>query len=394
MLLTLTASTALALTPLSIDGSHTIVDTAKRAGGFETLLVAVDTAGLTETLMGTGPFTVFAPNDAAFAELGHTVNDLLKPENRGLLTDILTYHVVPGEFQAADVLRRNNLGTVNGQRLNFGLLEGDLFVQNAQVIATDVDASNGVIHVIDSVMQPTSDNLVEVAAGAGQFELLLTAAKAAGLAESLVGEGPYTVLAPTDEAFRALGSQLDDLLKPENRGTLRRILSYHVIPGRAYADQALALNQADTLAGPRVSFRLDTGRLKVNDARIVGTDIEASNGVVHVINKVLLPPAPAPVNGRLLIGYTDELPSAALAAQFGIDRDNTRVITGVTRGTNAERDGLRKFDILLTVDGVPATNENVDRAKQSVGFGGYVEFELIRDGQRQKLLVQVGVEKH
>jgi transforming growth factor-beta-induced protein len=240
MLLTLTASTALALAPLATDGSHTIVDTAKRAGGFETLLAAVDTAGLTETLMGTGPFTVFAPNDAAFTELGHTVNDLLKPENRGLLTDILTYHVVPGEFQAADVLRRNNLGTVNGQRLNLGLLEGDLFVQNAQVIATDVDASNGVIHVIDTVMQPTSDNLVEVAAGAGKFELLLAAAQAAGLVESLVGEGPYTVLAPTDEAFRALGSQLDDLLKPENRGTLRRILSYHVIPGRAYADQASA----------------------------------------------------------------------------------------------------------------------------------------------------------
>jgi S1-C subfamily serine protease len=126
----------------------------------------------------------------------------------------------------------------------------------------------------------------------------------------------------------------------------------------------------------------------------VSTDIEASNGVVHVINKVLLPPAPAPVNGRLLIGYTDELPSAALAAQFGIERDNARVITGVTRGTNAERDGLQKFDILLTVDGAPATNDNVDRAKRAVGFGGYVEFELIRDGQRQKLLVQVGVDKH
>jgi transforming growth factor-beta-induced protein len=394
MLLTLTATSALALAPLTTEGSHTIVDTAKRAGGFETLLAAVNAAGLTSTLMGDGPFTVFAPNDEAFAELGHSVGDLLQPENRELLTDILTYHVVAGELQAAAVVRRNTLDTLNGQRLNLGLLEGDLYVQNARVLATDVDASNGVIHVIDTVLQPTTDNLVEVAGGAGKFELLLTAAKASGLADSLVGEGPYTVLAPTDEAFRALGSQLDDLLKPENRGALRRILSYHVIPGRAYADQALALNQAETLAGPRVSFRLDLGRLKVDDARIVATDIEAANGVVHVIDRVLIPPAPQPVNGRLLFGYTDDAPSAALAAQLGLDRDRTRVVTSVTPDTNAQRDGLRRYDILLTVDGAAATTENVDRAKREVGFGGFVEFELIRGGQRQKLLIQVGIEKH
>lgn len=398
MLLTLAASTVLSIVP-SLDstvppGSDTIVDVAKNAGSFETLLVAVDTAGLTDTLMGPGPFTVFAPNDAAFAKLGHTVNDLLKPENRGLLTDILTFHVVPGEFQAARVLSKNQLDTVNGQRLALGLIEADLYVESAKVIATDVDASNGVVHVIDTVLTPQSNNIVELAAQAGQFELLLTAATKAGLAESLIGEGPYTVLAPTDDAFNALGHQLEDLLLPENRDTLRRILSYHVIPGRVYADQALSANQAQTLAGPRVSFRFDTGRLKVNNARIISTDLEASNGVVHVITQVLLPPAPEPVNGRLLIGYMDELPSQVIAAQFGLDRQNSRVITSITQGSNAERDGLRKFDILVTANGMAATNDNVEIAKKQVGFGGYVEFDLIRDGKRQSLLVQVGVDTH
>jgi uncharacterized surface protein with fasciclin (FAS1) repeats len=132
-----------------------IVDTAVSAGSFNTLVAAVKAAGLVETLKGTGPFTVFAPTDDAFAKLpAGTVDDLLKPENKAKLQAILTYHVVPGKVMAADVTGIDSAKTVNGQSLAVKV-EGDaVMIDNAKVIKTDIVCSNGVIHVIDSVVLP------------------------------------------------------------------------------------------------------------------------------------------------------------------------------------------------------------------------------------------------
>ena len=117
---------------------------------FETLVAAVQAAGLVETLQGDGPFTVFAPTDEAFAKLGHsTLDDLLKPRNRDQLTAILTYHVVPGRVTSHDLADRRSLTTVNGQKISVGV-----GVENARFVATDITASNGVIHVIDTVLLP------------------------------------------------------------------------------------------------------------------------------------------------------------------------------------------------------------------------------------------------
>jgi uncharacterized surface protein with fasciclin (FAS1) repeats len=132
-----------------------IVDTAVDAGQFQTLAAALGAAGLVETLKGPGPFTVFAPTDAAFAKLpAGTVEDLLKPENKDRLTAILTYHVVPGEVMAADVVKMSEAGTVNGKTVNIAV-EGDtVMINDAKVAAADIQASNGVIHVIDAVILP------------------------------------------------------------------------------------------------------------------------------------------------------------------------------------------------------------------------------------------------
>ena len=127
-----------------------IVDIAASNSDFETLVAAVQAAGLVDVLKGDGPFTVFAPTDAAFARLGDdAIQRLLRPENRDQLTAILTYHVVPGEFKARDVVRVNELETVNGESLSIGSR-----IDNAQLLATDIEASNGVIHVIDRVLMP------------------------------------------------------------------------------------------------------------------------------------------------------------------------------------------------------------------------------------------------
>ena len=132
-----------------------IVDTAVGAGQFNTLAAALDAADLVDTLKGDGPFTVFAPTDAAFAKLPQgTVDILLKPENRDQLVSVLTYHVVPGKVYAADVVKLDSATTVNGADVSIRVADGGVRVDNANVIKTDIMASNGVIHVIDTVILP------------------------------------------------------------------------------------------------------------------------------------------------------------------------------------------------------------------------------------------------
>ncbi len=132
-----------------------IVDTAVSAGQFETLAAALGAADLVDTLKGDGPFTVFAPTDEAFAKLPEgTVESLLKPENRDQLVAILTYHVVPGAVRAADVVKLDEAKTVNGQSVAIQVADNGVQIDNANVVATDIEASNGVIHVIDQVILP------------------------------------------------------------------------------------------------------------------------------------------------------------------------------------------------------------------------------------------------
>lgn len=214
---------------------------------------------------------------------------LLKPENKALLTAILKYHVVPGRVDAATVVARTDVMTLGGQRIAIDTKDG-VRVDHAHVVKTDIDCSNGIIHVIDRVIMPSTDNLLELAAKAGSFETLAAAIKTAGLASVLTSDGPFTVFAPTDEAFASLpAGTVDSLLKAENRQQLISILKYHVVPGRVYASDALSSQTAQTAQGSRIRFQLRGGSLVVNDSNVINTDIEASNGVVHVIDRVLMP---------------------------------------------------------------------------------------------------------
>ncbi|MEM6688225.1 MAG: fasciclin domain-containing protein [Planctomycetota bacterium] len=297
--LTLAASLFLG-TSLTVRSAD-IVDTAVAAGQFKTLAAAVGAADLVETLKGPGPFTVFAPTDDAFASLpAGTVESLLKPENKAALSGILTYHVVSGAVKAEQVVSLTGATTVNGQRVDIST-EGGVKVDNANVVKTDIICDNGVIHVIDAVILPADKNLVETAQAAGSFSTLIAAAQAAGLVEPLVGEGPLTILAPTDEAFGKLPEgTVSNLLKPENQQKLADILKYHVIPGRVYSDAALGAGKGMTLQGAPVQFKATDSGAMVNEATLVATDLDASNGVIHVIDSVLMPP-PQNVDARSVI---------------------------------------------------------------------------------------------
>jgi len=158
--LTFLAVTALLVAPLAAGsygkkGSQDIVDTAVAAGSFNTLVAAVQAAGLVDALKADGPITVFAPTDEAFAQLpAGTVENLLKPENKDQLVAILTYHVVPGKVGAAEVTKLESAETLQGESISIAVKDGKVYIDNAEVITADVSASNGVIHVIDQVILP------------------------------------------------------------------------------------------------------------------------------------------------------------------------------------------------------------------------------------------------
>jgi uncharacterized surface protein with fasciclin (FAS1) repeats len=278
---------------LAANAVDDIVTTAVKAGSFETLATALKTAELIEALQGEGPFTVFAPTDAAFAKLPEgTVASLLEEKNRDLLTGILTYHVVAGDVRAKQIVKEKltSATTLNGQRLDIALVEGAVTIDGATVVTSDIVCSNGVIHVIDAVVLPESKNLAEVATGAKSFGTLLAAAKAAGLVDALTKGGPFTVFAPTDEAFAKLPEgTVATLLKPENKARLAAILKHHIVSGRVYADQAAKLDKAPTIGGTELEVAITKDSARIGGANIVATDIEASNGVIHVIDAVLLP---------------------------------------------------------------------------------------------------------
>ncbi len=298
---------------------QTIVDIAVADGRFSTLVAAVLAADLAETLSGEGPFTVFAPTDDAFAKLpAGTLEELLKPENKQTLTDILLYHVVAGKVMAADVVNLSEAETALGEPVNIKVEGGNVFINDAQVIITDIEASNGVIHVIDTVILPPAEeeakDIVDIAVADGRFTTLVAAVQAAGLVDTLKGEGPFTVFAPTDDAFAALpAGTVESLLLPENKQQLTDILLYHVLPGKVMAADVSDGLIADSALGTSLFFKLDMGNAYVNEARIIITDIEASNGVIHVIDTVILPKDI--VDAAVFNGF-DTLAAALTAAEL------------------------------------------------------------------------------
>ena len=266
-----------------------IVDTAVGAGSFKTLAAALVAADLTGALKGKGPFTVFAPTDEAFTKLPKgTLEKLLDPKNKQLLQSILTHHVVPGAVGAREVVKLNNAITLCGQRIDVRVTDGGVMIDDAKVTKTDIACTNGVIHVIDTVLMPSTDDIVATAVAAGTFKTLAAALEAAALVEALKGDGPFTVFAPTDEAFASLPKgTIESLLEPKNKDRLAALLKYHVVSSRVFSDAAAKGAVVATLQGREIRTRSEKGQVFVNDARVVKADIDAKNGVIHVIDRVL-----------------------------------------------------------------------------------------------------------
>ena len=402
-----------------------IVETATAAGDFSTLLSAVEAAGLVGALTSPGPLTVFAPTDAAFDALpADLLADLM--DDPDLLQQVLLYHVVSSRIPSDRMRNRLLIKSEQGEFIRIRIQDGNVTANDANVVTPDVEASNGVIHVIDSVLVPQAvvdalaamtetatmtetesmtdttamtettgmaesaamtetevmtesvamtdtevmtettamaeteamtetegvadsaamtetevmteaeaapvQDIVATAMAVDDFSTLVTAVQAAGLVDALQGPGPYTVFAPTNDAFAALPEgALDALLAdPE---ALKNVLFYHVVPGAIMAADITDGLVATTLQGDKVQFSLSGDSVLINDAQITTADIMASNGVIHVIDSVILPPADAALVGEPAAAPAAEEPPATEEAPAVAAAPEQMPQTGVSFGS-------------------------------------------------------------
>ena len=275
--------------PLSTqaDASQDIPTNAAGTGVHNDLVAALTHANLVGTLQGPGPFTVFAPTDQAFADAGIDLADFDTPEENQTLADILLYHVISGSVPSADVKDGMLAETVNGDKVKFGVNSGTVTIGAAQVTQPDVAASNGIIHVIDTVLIPPTD-IPTTATATGIHTSLVAAVIQAELLTTLQGPGPFTVFAPTDQAFADAGIDLAALDTPSGKATLSDILLYHVVSAEVPAKNVTDCMLADAANGQQLSFTVGDS-VMVNDANVTLTDVISSNGLIHVIDKVLMP---------------------------------------------------------------------------------------------------------
>ncbi len=286
ILVTLLTASALPLNA-SADATQDIPTNAAATGIHDSLVAALSHAGLVSTLQGTGPFTVFAPTDQAFADAGIDLNDFDTPEENATLSDILLHHVFSGEVESGDVTDGMLATMVNGDKVKFGVSGSDVTVGSANVTLADVQASNGVIHVIDRVLFPPVD-IPATAQTTGIHNSLVAAVIQADLLATLQGTGPFTVFAPTDQAFTDAGIDLADFDTPEGKQTLADILLYHVVTSEVAAADVTDCLTTDAANSQPLAFTVNGG-VMVNDANVTIADVVTSNGLIHVIDKVLMP---------------------------------------------------------------------------------------------------------
>jgi len=267
-----------------------IVQTASANDDFDTLVEALITAGLDSALANESKeFTVFAPTDAAFSELESDYLTNLVQNDTDNLTKILTYHVLSGTVMSSDLSDGMSVETLQGKYVDITIDDGTVYVNDAEVTTVDIECSNGVIHVIDTVLVP-KDNIVETAISYNDFNTLVDAVVAADLVDTLSDESAeYTVFAPTDVAFSDLDTGYLNNLINNDTANLTDILTYHVVPDIVYSYELSDNMTATTVQGSNITVQIINQSIYIDDAKVILRDIECSNGVIHVIDKVILP---------------------------------------------------------------------------------------------------------
>ncbi len=286
--------------PAASANTRDVVELAQATPDLSILVEAVVAANLVDTLKSAGPFTVFAPTNAAFAalltELGLTKAQLLA--DTALLRAVLTYHVLPAKVERAQIVPGKPITTVQGGIFKVEAPGGVLTITDGRnrltrILATDIQARNGVVHTVDRVILPANRNIVQTAQSLPQFSVLVEAVVAANLQGTLSGAGPFTVFAPTNDAFTALLAELG-ITKAAllaDTALLTKVLTYHVIPARVLKVDVPVNTPITTVQGEtlRVSSTFVITDQRSRTSNITTTDVLTSNGVIHAIDKVILP---------------------------------------------------------------------------------------------------------
>ena len=262
----------------------TIADIATGDERFTTLVELVQSAGLLGLFTGTDEYTVFAPTNDAFAALPQETLDAVAADP-ALLQAVLSLHAVPGSVKAESVVAGTLVETLGGY-ISVSVDGDAVSVGGANVSTADIEASNGVVHVIDSVIT-TNASIVEIATGIADFETLVGLLVQANLVDTLSGEGPFTVFAPTNDAFAALPQETLDAVTSDN-DLLTSVLTHHVISGEVTAAD-VAAGDAETIGGTVTIAGDAEAGFTINGAPIVTTDIRASNGWIHIMGGVIVP---------------------------------------------------------------------------------------------------------
>ena len=311
-----------------------IVELAQATPDLSTLVAAIDAAGLTSTLKGPGPFTVFAPTNAAFDALPDGALETLLA-NPTVLADLLKYHVVNGNVMSTDLTNGPVPTLLDGETIEVSVSGGVTLNGSANVTSADNEASNGVVHIINEVLFPEGfelpkQNIVEIAAGTPDLSILVEALTLyPDLVAALSDEGTYTVFAPNNDAFTAfLGvigqTSLDDI--PEE--VLRDVLEYHVISSAALLSTDLSDGQtAATIGGEDVAVSIDGSDVFISDSKVLSPDVVASNGVVHIMEDVMVPPSIVPIVGTIVApAYFNKDFTLLISAVLAADEDILSVL--------------------------------------------------------------------
>ncbi|XLS29120.1 fasciclin domain-containing protein [Flavobacteriaceae bacterium M23B6Z8] len=379
------------LIPPSFLAPGTIVDIAVATPELSTLVSAVTTAGLVETLQGEGPFTVFAPTNDAFAAL-ETI-----PEGE-VLKEVLLYHVAAGAFTAEELLQKQTVTTVQGEEVTIEMRGDKVFLnESIEVAIADIEASNGIIHIIKNVLIPPSftapGTIVDIAIATPELSTLVSAVTTAGLVETLQGEGPFTVFAPTNDAFAALEAI------PEGE-VLKEVLLYHVAAGAFTAEELLQKRTVTTVQGEEVTIEMRDGKVFLNEnVQVSLADIEASNGIIHIIKDVLIPPSfNAPGN---IVQVAQNTPELSKLVEAVIATDLVDALSGSDKltvlaptnaafealGTLPEADVLRNVLLLHVIAGEFTLEELFQKHRLTTLAG--VDVRFIRGNEHRPDRVRV-----
>lgn len=304
---------------IGVQALPTVAEIVSESEVHNTLDAALEAAGLNETLGGEGDFTLFAPTDDAFALLPEGLVEALLTDPEGVLTQVLLYHVVDGATFAEDLSDGQTIATLAGQNITVQIDGDNVFINSALVTTADIEASNGVVHVIDAVLIPETTTVFDVVEGSDVHTTLLAALEASGLDETLDNPGTFTLFAPTDEAFNNLPEGLLDDLLADPDGALTEVLLYHTLGSIALSANLEDGQSVVTLNGEEVTVSVTGESVFINDAQVTTADIVTINGVVHVIDAVLQPAPDLPTVFGIVSESEDHNTLQAALEAAGLD---------------------------------------------------------------------------